>query len=66
MISDPDIFGAAKLLIDRFGRGAHVRAAERADNLLDEGDLNGAAVWRRILSAIEEMVHGRRPSDPLN
>ena len=27
----------------------------RADELLDQGDLDGAAVWRRIKAAIEEM-----------
>ena len=27
----------------------------RADELLDAGDLDGAAVWRRIIRAIEEL-----------
>jgi hypothetical protein len=42
VIEDPDIFRAAKLLIDRHGDDADIRAAERADELLDEGDTEGS------------------------
>jgi hypothetical protein len=49
MISDTDIYWAAKLLIDQHGADAGPRAAERADQLLDAGDMIGAATWRRIL-----------------
>jgi hypothetical protein len=66
MIDDPDIFHAAKLLIDQHGDDAAVRAAMRADVLLDEGDVDGAVVWRRILEAIEELKRGRREGEPLN
>ncbi len=27
----------------------------RADAMLDKGDLDGAAVWKRILRAVEEL-----------
>jgi hypothetical protein len=30
-----------------------IEAAERADQLLDEGDMAGAETWHRILNAIE-------------
>jgi hypothetical protein len=30
-------------------------AAMRADELLDAGDLDGAATWRRVLAAIKEL-----------
>jgi hypothetical protein len=49
MTSDPDIFRAAKLLIDQYGEDATVQAAQRADLLLEDGDVEGSAVWRRIL-----------------
>jgi hypothetical protein len=39
VISDPDIFRAAMLLIDQHGEDASIRAAQRADGLL-----NGEAV----------------------
>ncbi len=33
------------------GTEAPIHAAMRADELLDQGDLDGAAVWRRIKAA---------------
>jgi hypothetical protein len=44
----------------------HLRAAQRADVLLDEGDVDGAVIWRRILEAIEELQRGRREGERLN
>ena len=32
-----------------------LEAAERADQLLDEGDMAGAETWHRILNAIERL-----------
>ena len=66
MIDDPDIFRAAKLLIDQHCGAAPIRAVERAEELADKGDLHGVAVWRRILEAIEELQRGRREGEPLN
>ncbi len=66
MINDPDIFDAAKLLIDRHGEDAALRAAERADGLLAEGDPDGSGVWHRILEAIEELTRKRWQAEPLN
>ncbi len=34
----------------------------RADAKLDKGDLDGAAVWRRIVGAINELLN-TRPGD---
>jgi len=66
MVDDPDIFRAAKLLIDRHGDDAAIRAAERADKLFEDGDIDGALVWRRILAAIEELQRQPRPGEPVN
>ncbi len=65
MIADIDIFRSAKLLVDRHGDEAPIHAAMRADDLLDRGDLDGAAVWRRIVTAVEELLRGRG-DDPLH
>ncbi len=55
MTSEIDIYRSAKPLIDQHGDEAPIHAAMRADELLDAGDLDGAAVWRRIIRAIEEL-----------
>jgi len=44
LIPELDIYRAAKLLIDQHGQEAPIRAAERADELLEAGDTEGALV----------------------
>jgi len=66
VINDPDIFRAAKLLIDKHGNDAAIRAAQRADGLLNGGDMEGSAVWRRISEAIVELTRGRREGEAVN
>jgi hypothetical protein len=46
------VYRAAKLLVDQHGDEAERQAAERADALLEEGDLDGVVVWRAIRRAI--------------
>ncbi|HKF64287.1 MAG TPA: hypothetical protein VKB42_23140, partial [Dongiaceae bacterium] len=45
---------------------APIRAAERADDLLEAGDIEGAAIWRAILDAIEELQRGPEPGEMVN
>jgi hypothetical protein len=66
MIEEPEIFRPAVLLFDQHGEHAAFRAAQRADELLEEGDVDGNAVWRRILADVEELRRGRRDGEPLN
>jgi hypothetical protein len=66
-ISDPDIWRAAQLMVKRHGVDAPIVAAKRADELFEEGDLDGAAVWKRILHAVEELQQVRpRLSERVN
>ncbi len=65
MTPDLDLYRSAKLLIDRHGDEAAIHAAMRADELLDRGDLDGAALWRRIVRAVEELLRDRG-DDPLH
>ena len=58
MTTDLDIYRSAKLLIDQHGEAAAIEAAMKSDALLDKGDLDGAAVWRRIVEAVNEMQRG--------
>jgi hypothetical protein len=55
LISDLDIYRAAKLMVDQHGADAALHAAGRADKLLDEGNAESAAIWRAILAAIEDL-----------
>ncbi len=55
MIPDLDIYRSAQVLVKHHGQDAPVHAAMRADAMLDKGDLDGVATWRRILRAAEEL-----------
>jgi hypothetical protein len=55
MIPDLDIYRSANLLVKQHSEDAAIEAAMRADAMLDKGDLDGYAVWRRILRAVEEL-----------
>jgi hypothetical protein len=61
-----DIFRAAKLVIDNHGEDASLYAAARTAVLAGEGDAEGAAIWRRITVAVEELQRERRPGEAVN
>ena len=63
MTSDLDVYRTADLLIKQHGDEAPIHAAMRADELLDNGDLEGQTVWKRILKAVEELLAKSRPTD---
>ena len=63
MTSDLEIYRSAKLLIDRHGDDAPIHAAMRGDELLEAGDMDGQAVWKRVLAAIDELLSKERPKD---
>ncbi len=50
------LFVLANLLVKQHGEDAPIEAAMRADATLEEGDLDGYAVWRRILRAVGELL----------
>ena len=49
------IYKAANLVIKEIGEDAAIYAATRADLLQKEGDVLGAAAWRRVAPVIEEL-----------
>ena len=55
MTPDLDVWRAAQATIQRYGDGAGLHAAQRADELLAAGDMEGRAVWHRIERAIDEL-----------
>ncbi len=62
MTSDLDIYRSADLLVKQYGEDAPIHAAMRADTMLDKGDLDGCAVWKRIIKAVEELLSKERPA----
>ncbi len=62
MIPDLDIYRSANLLVRLHGQDAPIQAAMRAGELLDKGDLDGYAVWKRLVKAVEELLSKERPA----
>ena len=61
MTSDLDIYRSANVLVKQHGQDAPIEAAMRADAMLDNGDLDGYAVWKRVIKAVEELMSKKRP-----
>jgi hypothetical protein len=59
--SDLDIYRSANELIEQHGEEAPIHAAMRADELMETGDMDGRAVWLRIVKAIAELLSRERP-----
>ncbi len=55
MIPDLDIYRSANVLVKQHGEDAPIDAAMKADAMLEAGDLDGYAVWKRIVRAVEEL-----------
>ena len=66
MIHDTDVWQAAKLMIDQHGADAVMSADARVEDLRGEGDDAGAAVWRSIVHAIEQLQREAGPGDAVN
>lgn len=55
MTEEVDIWRAAHLLVKRHGADAEIAAAQRADELLAQGDVDGQRIWNRIVAAVREL-----------
>ncbi len=53
MTSDLDIYRSANLLVKQHGEDAPIHAAMRVDAMLEKGELDGYAVWKRVLREVE-------------
>ena len=56
MTTDLDIYRAAHLVIRHHGEDAPIQAAIRADEMLENGDLDGQVTWKRIIRAIDDLL----------
>ncbi len=62
MLPDLDLWRAANVMVKRYGNGATIEAAIRADEFLDQGIFDGQRLWMRIMQAIGELQR-ERPRD---
>ncbi len=51
-MTNKEIYLAAQAVVKSHGGGAALHAAQRADELLAEGEMEGRRVWHRIGEAI--------------
>jgi hypothetical protein len=65
VIPEIDIWRAAQLMRKRHGDQAEAESATRVGELEAAGDHEGAAVWRRITSAVTELVNTTARPPPL-
>ena len=54
MTSNLDIFRSAAAFIKQHGYDAQLLAINRTTKMLDSGDVDGYAVWKRIVDAIKD------------
>ena len=66
MISDPNIYRAAKLMIERRGKKARVAAARCVANCVASNDAEGVATWDAILAAIIELRRAKHEWEKVN
>ena len=62
-IASTDIWRAANMMLELYGADAGLRAAMRADALLEQGDTEGFFVWKRIVRAIDDLARPDRKAD---
>jgi hypothetical protein len=61
VIPEIDIWRVATLMLKRYGDEADIESAIRAEELAEEGDHNGVAVWRRVIDAIAQLENTAPP-----
>jgi len=61
MIREIHIWAVAVLMVKRYAEDAEANADLHADELETEGDQAGAAIWRRVTFAIEQLTDRTGP-----
>ena len=54
-MEDIDTWRAAEQMPKLYGADAAIHPAMRADNLMDQGDIEGFDMWKRVAAAINEL-----------
>ena len=67
MTTELDVWRSAAVLMREHGDGAAIEAAYRADERLEHVDIDGCALWKRVMTAVDELRRsklkdGERPN----
>jgi hypothetical protein len=65
MVEDIDIWRTANLLLRQHGYDTLLIAAQRHDGAAGRGE-NGLVMWKRIMTAVEELSRVRADGEKLN
>lgn len=66
-MDDLDIYRAANAILNRYSAGdAVVFCAQRADAMVETGNMVGRRVWQRIGNAVTELMREPREDDAVN
>jgi hypothetical protein len=65
VVDEIDICRAPQALIKQHGEDAPAHAAGRAQELLAEGDAEGCVTWKRVVSAVKELLD-KREGEPVH
>ena len=58
---DKEIYTAANTLVKRWGEDAPLEAARNADAMIERGNPDGLAFWKRVIKAIEVLQAEEMP-----
>jgi hypothetical protein len=61
VIREIEIWRVAVLMVNRYADEAEANSLLRAEELAAEGDHAGAAIWRRVKVAIEQLIDTTGP-----
>jgi hypothetical protein len=61
VIREIEIWRVAVLMVNRYADEAEANSFQRAEELTAEGDHAGAAIWRRVTVAIEQLTDTTGP-----
>ena len=61
LIGEAAIQALAREMIERHGADAALRAVERLNDRIDQGDLNGRVTWAAVVHAIHDLQQAVPP-----
>ena len=53
-------------MIEMYGDGAELAAAQRADKAIEQGDPEGERVWKAVLTAVKDLQRIKPSNEPLH